>query len=263
MTASATSGGGLCAVLLAAGEGTRLRPLTALRPKALCPVDGVPLLDRAMARVAELGLSGPEQVAVNACHLAEQLVAHVGSRATLSVEKPPALGTAGGVANLRDWIAGRAVLAVNADAYLAGADPVPLLDGWTGERMRLLVVADEQHGDYGNLRFAGMSLLPWRYVERLEPEPSELYVPWRAAYRRGELELREYPGVFIDCGTPADYLAANLHASGGRNVIGAGATVLGTVTRGVVWPGGHVGPDEHLVDAIRAGHDVTVPAGTG
>ena len=59
--------------------------------------------------------------------------------------------------------------------------------------------------------------------------------------------------VAIDCGTPADYLAANLHASGGASVVDPGAVVEGHVERCVVWDGAHVGPAEHLVDAIRAG----------
>jgi len=57
----------------------------------------------------------------------------------------------------------------------------------------------------------------------------------------------------VDCGTPADYLAANLHASGGRSVVGEGAVVQGSVERCVVWPGAWVGPDEQLRDVIRAG----------
>ena len=48
----------ICAIVLAAGEGRRLRPLTTVRPKALCPVGNVALLDRALARVAGLGLTG-------------------------------------------------------------------------------------------------------------------------------------------------------------------------------------------------------------
>ena len=45
-----------------------------------------------------------------------------------------------------------------------------------------------------------------------------------------------------------------------RAVVGAGATVRGAVTRGVIWPGGTVEAGEHLVDAIRVGRDLTVPA---
>jgi len=249
----------LCAVVLAAGEGRRLRPLTALRPKPLCPVNNVPLLDLTLGRLAEVGLAGPDQVAVNACHLADQIVAHVGTRAHLSVEPPPALGTAGGVANLRDWIAGRAVIACNADGYLspAAAALPALLADWDGDRPRVLVVPDAERGDFGTprrtLRFAGASLTAWQDVAGLKPEPCELSLElWRPAEAVGRLGLVRFGGTFFDCGTPGDYLAANLHASGGRSVVGAGATVAGTLTRSVVWPGATVAAGERLVDAVRA-----------
>src|SRR4051794_23879900 len=100
-------------LVLAAGAGSRLRPLTRFPPKPLCPVAGVPLLDGNLARVAAVVGSGPEHVAVNAHHHANQLAAHVAGRAHLSVEEPEALGTAGAVAHLRPWLAGRPVLVVN------------------------------------------------------------------------------------------------------------------------------------------------------
>ncbi len=265
----------MCAVALAAGEGLRLRPLTAVRPKALCPVGNVALLDRVLDRLAAAGLSGPADVAVNACHLADQVVGHVGDRAHLSVEAPPALGTAGGVANLGGWIAGRAVLVCNADAYLSDAPTTgtavgALLAGWDGVGIRVLTVPADagRRGDFGpgrTLRYAGMCLLPWDVVAALEARPSELFVAWRAAEAAGTLEPVRFGGTFVDCGTPADYLAANLDASGGASVIGAEATVVGQVERAVVWPGATVAAGERLVDAIRArlpdGSPLTVPAG--
>jgi hypothetical protein len=106
-----------------------------------------------------------------------------------------------------------------------------------------------------------MSLLPAETAARLEPVPTGLYeVVWRDAWAKSELELTPFEGSFIDCGTPTDYLRANLHTTGGSSVIGAGAVVDGKVTRSVVWPGGYVGPDEHLVESIRVGNDLTVPA---
>jgi NDP-sugar pyrophosphorylase family protein len=262
----------LCAVILAAGEGRRLRPLTEVLPKALCPVGNVPLLDRALERVAGLGLAGTDRVAVNACYLAGQVVAAVGDRAHLSVEPGSPLGTAGGVANLKDWIDGRAVLVGNADAYLSSAVGA-FLDGWDGERVRLLGTRTGTP-EFGPYRFAGFSLLPWKLVAALAVEPSELVrVAWRPAERDGRLEVVEYPGTFFDCGTPADYLAANLHAARGRNlvapdatiagpieaaVVGAGAVVRGALTRSVVWPDGYVETGEHLIDAIRVGRELTV-----
>jgi MurNAc alpha-1-phosphate uridylyltransferase len=268
----------VCAVVLAAGEGRRLRPLTAHVPKALCPVGNLPLLDHALARVARLGFAGPATVAVNASYLGDQVVAHTGGRAHVSPEDHP-LGTSGGLGNLRAWIDGRGALVANADAYLAGpeADLVALLDGWSGETVRLLgqPAPGERYGFSGH-RFAGFSLLPWRYVRDLPPEPAELVrTVWRPAEAEGALEVVPFAGTYLDTGTPRDYLAANLHAAGGGSliapdatvtgevecaVVGAGALVEGRLTRAVVWPGGFVGPDEHLVDAIRVSTDLTVPA---
>ena len=117
-----------CAVVLAAGEGIRLRPLTELRPKPLCPVGNVPLLDRALRVVAGLGRAGPAQVAVNASWLGQQIEAYVDGRARVSWEREGPLGTAGGLGRLRSWIDGRGVLAVNSDAYLTGGRLATLLE---------------------------------------------------------------------------------------------------------------------------------------
>ncbi|MEQ4302127.1 sugar phosphate nucleotidyltransferase [Plantactinospora sp. B6F1] len=272
-------------MVLAAGEGRRLRPLTEHLPKALCPVGNVPLLDRALGRLAALGLDTPATVAVNACYLGDQVVRHVGGRAALSVEPGDPLGTSGGVANLRHWIDGRGVLVGNADAYLAapgrppGPDIAALLAGWDGTTVRLLgrpVDGPPRPGDFGRHRFAGFSLLPWARIRDLPVEPAELVrTVWRPAESAGELEVVEFPGRYLDTGTPADYLAANLHAAGGGSlvdptaevtgehrlaVVGAGAVVRGSVERCVVWPGGLVRPDEHLTDAVRVGAALTVPA---
>src|SRR5215213_11115083 len=134
-------GDSLAAVVLAAGAGTRLAPLTGVRPKALCPVGGRPLVDPALDRVEAVVGAGPERVAVNVHAHREQLEAHVGARAFVSVEEPEALGTAGAVARLRPWLDGRPVLVVNADAWAPG-DLGPLVEGWDGERVRVLVASD-------------------------------------------------------------------------------------------------------------------------
>lgn len=273
----------LCAVVLAAGEGTRLRPLTERVPKALCPVGNVPLLDRALDRLAGLGLKGPARVAVNACYLADQVVAHVGDRAHLSVEPGDPLGTAGGVANLRDWIDGRGVLVGNADAYLAdpatapGPDVAALLDGWDRDSVRLLgQPAADRHapGTFAGHCFAGFSLLPWRLVRDLPVVLSDLvHAVWRPAEAAGALDVVAYAGTFYDTGTPADYLAANLHAAAGgvlvddsatvpgtcvESVVGAHARVDGDVRRSVIWPGATVRKSERLRNVIRFGDDGTV-----
>jgi len=271
----------LCAVVFAAGEGTRLRPLTTVVPKPLCPVGNVTLLDRALARLAQHELSGPALVAVNACYLGDQVSAHVGGRAYVSREPGPVpMGTAGALAYLSSWIGGRAVLAGNSDAYLAprngvDRDLAPLLDDWDGSTVRVLTVpAGDRPAEFGDLRFAGFSLLPPDLVAGLARTKAELVQTiWRPAERSGRLEVIPYDGVYLDTGTPADLLAANLDAAGGgslvapdatvsgrvsRSVVGAGARVSGSITRSVVFAGGVVGPEEDLVDAIRLGTDVTV-----
>ena len=242
----------LAAVVLAAGRGTRLRPLTDLRPKPLCPVGNVALLDRNLAQARAV----TDAIAVNAFHLADQVVAHLdGTGVHVSVEPEP-LGTAGALGYLRPWLDGGDVLVLNGDAYRPGGLGA-LLDGWDGTRIRLLVVRDPGRGDFGEWRYAGASLHPWSAVAGLAAEPTGLYeVLWRDA----DPELVPYDGVFVDCGTPRDYLAANLHASGGASVVGEGAVVEGELVRSVVWPGGVVRRGERLVESIRVGADLTVSA---
>lgn len=250
------SPGHLAAVVLAAGAGSRLAPLTRLRPKALCPVAGRALVDHALDRVATV-VSDPTAVAVNLHHGAEALHAHLPAGLHRSLEMPVALGTAGALGLLRPWTGGRDVLVTNADAWLAG--PLDLGDfvaEWDRTRVRLLCVEVGVPADFGTLRYAGVALLPHHLVDRLRPEPSGLYeVMWRDEAAAGRLDLVVHPGKFVDCGTPARYLSANLMASGGDSVIDPTA-VIGSgavVERCVVWDHSTVAPGEHLVDAVRAG----------
>jgi MurNAc alpha-1-phosphate uridylyltransferase len=243
---------GLCGVVLAAGAGVRLRPLTLLRPKPLCPVNDVPLVDHAVARLAPV----TRDVAANLHHGREALAAHLDTAGVhLSIEEPEALGTAGALGKLRDWIAGRAVAIVNADTWCP-ATLETFIDGWDGERVRLLVVGDDRLRPTAQIAGA---LMPWTEVMSLEPVPSGLYeASWRRLAAAGRLDVLPGDGPCIDCGTPARYLAANLTASGFTPVIGRGAVVKGVVERSVVWDGAEVHPGEHLVDAIRATHRTTV-----
>lgn len=103
----------LAAVVLAAGAGTRLRPLTEILPKALCPVGNVALVDLAIDRVRPL----TPRIAVNVHHGRALLEAHLAGRVHVSVEEPDVLGTAGALGQVRDWIDGRATVVVNADAW--------------------------------------------------------------------------------------------------------------------------------------------------
>ena len=201
-------------MVLAAGAGTRLRPLTALRPKALCPVGTVPLLDLALARLMPLAGGLPGDLAVNAHEhaFAPAVAAHVAGRAHVSVEHGEALGTAGALGALRPWLDGRGVAVTNADAYLPGG-LAGFAEGWDGARSRLLCRPVPGDGDFASVRpgleYVGACLLPWASVARFEATPSGLYeVLWRHEARSGALELVTLAeagagDVAIDCGTPA------------------------------------------------------------
>ena len=191
------------------------------------------------------------------------------------MESGEALGTAGALGLLRPWIDGRDVAVTNADAYLPGglrgfADAA---GGWDGRRSRLLCSPVDGPGDFPGvrlgLRYVGACLLPWTAVRGLAADPTGLFeVLWRAQAGAGLLDLVPLDeagagDVAIDCGTPADYLAANLHAGGGRSVVDPSAVVEGEVERSVVWDGAHVTAGERLVEVVRAGtrlNPVTVSA---
>jgi mannose-1-phosphate guanylyltransferase len=104
------------ALLLAAGKGTRLRPLTDSVPKCLVPIHGRPLLDYWLDLL--LG-GGIERVLINTHHLAEQVRAHVAasrwrSRVDL-VHETELLGTGGTIVANRDYFGGTTFLLAHAD----------------------------------------------------------------------------------------------------------------------------------------------------
>lgn len=107
------------AMLLAAGRGERLRPLTDRTPKALVPVGGKPLIAWHLERLAA---SGCREAVINVSHLAQQIVDFVGDgkrfgvRVAYSREAEP-LETAGGIAQAQPLLGEPPFLLVNADIY--------------------------------------------------------------------------------------------------------------------------------------------------
>ncbi len=248
----------LCAVVLAAGSGTRLRPLTNTIPKPLCTIGSSTLLDLNLARAQRLCAD----VAVNVCHLGHLIESHLGDRPiTISREQPQALGTAGALAQLLPWIAGRDVLVVNSDSW--SPDPLEeLVRDWDRVTTRLLVTYDPARADFDRLwRFAGASLLPNRSIAHLTLVPSGLYeYVWRHELDQHRVQLVPSTYGFIDCGTPQDLLAANLVVSRGQNVISPSAQVRGTVTHSLVLDGAIVNSNAIFDYAIvSADHEPIFP----
>ena len=232
-----------------------MRPLSLVRPKVLLPVDGVPLIDHALERLAEV----TDAVAVNVHASQTDLRAHVADRAEVSVEAGVRLGTAGALGQLRPWIDGRSVVVVNGDTWCPDG-LAALLAGWDGASVRILVPGSDRFGPSSPVVGA---LMPWSDVRDLAPEPSGLWERcWRDALAAGRLEAVAHDGPWVDCADPADYLAANLAAAGG-SAIDPDARVDGEVVDSVVWAGAEVRAGERLDHAIRtdAGRTVLVRRG--
>ncbi|MEX2293142.1 MAG: sugar phosphate nucleotidyltransferase [Acidimicrobiales bacterium] len=242
-------------VVLAAGSGSRLRPLTLVLPKALCPIGNVPLVDLALERVH----SAVGDVAVNVHHGREAMLRHLGDSVEISVEAEP-LGTAGALGQLNPWLDGRHALVVNADAWCPGSLASFVAD-WDRERVKLLLAGDVALSPTSGVAAA---LMPSSMLRGLAAEPSGLYeTSWRQAQTDGQLEVACHDGPFVDCGSATQYLEANLTASGGANVVGADAHVAGQIDRCVVWAGVEVAAGETLRNAIKATNQMTVLVRSG
>jgi MurNAc alpha-1-phosphate uridylyltransferase len=107
------------AMILAAGEGRRMRPLTDQMPKPLLPVGGVPLIERHIVSLAAAGIT---EIVVNTSHLADQLSTFLGSGdrwgvdIVISHEASP-LETAGGIILALPLLGNQPFLVVNGDIY--------------------------------------------------------------------------------------------------------------------------------------------------
>jgi MurNAc alpha-1-phosphate uridylyltransferase len=114
-----------CAIVLAAGLGTRMRPYVGNVPKPLVQVHGKPLIDYALDRLAEAGI---ECVVVNVHYLADTLERHLVSRkmprVVISDERGELLGTGGGIAKALPKLGNTPFFLINSDTFwLDGIKP--------------------------------------------------------------------------------------------------------------------------------------------
>ena len=105
-----------CAMILAAGLGTRMRPLTDAMPKPLVPVGGKPLINHVLDRLAAVGV---ETAVVNVHHFADQIEQHLkprrAPRIIISDERADVLGTGGGVVKALPRLGSAPFFLVNSD----------------------------------------------------------------------------------------------------------------------------------------------------
>ncbi len=135
------------AMLLSAGLGTRMKPLTDTRPKPLIEVAGRTLVDRVLDKLVRQGV---ERAIVNVHHFADQMEAHLARRTDLEIiisdERKVLLETGGGVIQALPLIGPDPFFAINTDVTWAtdGDDTyLKLADQWDGSRMdALLLLAD-------------------------------------------------------------------------------------------------------------------------
>jgi mannose-1-phosphate guanylyltransferase len=232
------------AIVLCAGLGTRLRPLTLELPKPLLPVGDRPLL----AHVAHvLAHAGFREVGINTHHLPDEfpsVLADLPLKA-LVVHEPEIRGTAGGVAGFR--VTTSHALVWNGDIYsrppipalleaahrapmVLAVRPVPLGQGTVGlDGTRLVRVRGERFGtETRSADYIGVLTLDRRALEAL-PEVGclfdDLALP---ALRRGEhfVDTVETTEAWSDIGTPSAYLELNLAWLEGRDAfVGKGAQI--------------------------------------
>jgi mannose-1-phosphate guanylyltransferase len=244
----------LPAMLLAAGLGTRLRPLTDLCAKPLVPVGDRPVLAHILERLRDAGV---ERVVVNAHHRAGDVTdfARREGRGILVSEEEELLGTAGGVARAKDMLGSGDVVVWNADilarvdvgslvrAHKAAAAEATLVvrplaagQGNVGVdvagrivRLRAQRVADEAHGG----EFVPVHVLGAGLRQRV-PERGcligDLYIP--ALVNGAGIRAFTYDLPWHDVGSVGSYLAANLAWLDDRRLeswVGDGARVEGPV----------------------------------
>ena len=284
------------AVILAAGRGRRLRPLTDTRPKALLPLGEQTVLDRLCTQVApHVG-----RIVIITNHLGGQIEDHVGGAVgdtpVLFVEQPARRGTADALAQVAEVVTDPFIL-LNGDMVVEPAFVESLVEGSGWSLCAMEVDDPERYGvvdvdQKGNL--AGI-------IEKPADPPSALvnlggyrfdttvfsYLEQVTESSRGELELTDifahaladghpivverYTGFWSDIGTPPGYLAtiAGLLSHRDESVIHPSASVDSSVQitgRVVIGPQASIGPTTYIrgpavVGAgVHLGHAVEVKA---
>ena len=218
------------AIVLAAGLGTRLRPLTCATPKPLLPVWGEPMLARIVAQLRALGA---DDIVVNCHYLHEQVEAWCAANGCRASYEPEILGTGGVLNPLRDWIGDEPFYLVNGDIVIEGFNGFgePRDAGRESPIARCLVTEagprtievepesgfvtnwkSDDAGFPGTFTYCGFALLSPEILKYVEPTGFSTIVQ---AYERAMMDGRFVRAVapkdlmWTDAGTIASYIDLN------------------------------------------------------
>lgn len=221
---------GTTAMVLAAGYGQRMRPLTLTRPKPLVEVAGRALIEHGFDR---LRAAGVERAVVNVHYLPEQIEAWAGRQAaphiTISDERGEILDTGGGVARALPLLGEEPFFVINSDSFWVD-DGVPALDrlraAWDDRRMDCLLllsplertVGYDGAGDFLRaadgrltrrdagegtpLAFIGGYLVAPQMFRDAPPGKFSMNILWDRAIAAGRLFGIEHAGRWLHVGTP-------------------------------------------------------------
>jgi NDP-sugar pyrophosphorylase family protein len=235
------------AILLCAGKGTRLRPVTDLVPKPLLPFLNVALALQHLRRLQEASFA---EVAVNLHHLGEQVERVLREKSPASPElsffrEPVILGTAGALRNAAGFLSEGDFLVVNADAAIAPDYGRLVARHIETGRAATLLVTENRHPDrYTPLQaegdrvtaiglpcsepwlYTGVCVLAPRLLARIPAGETSLVADlWQPLLEEGreEIGLVQHEGAFADLGRASDFLRASLEALSGGGPFPSGS----------------------------------------
>lgn len=206
------------AMVLAAGRGERMRPLTDRLPKPLLPVGGQPLVAHHLAALAEAGY---RDVVMNCAWLGEVLRAALGDgrewgvNITYSPEPWPALDTGGGIFQALSLLGPDPFLLVNGDTWFdLPLEGMALPDGMLGHLVLVPNPAHNPAGDFGlvdgrvlpdaavRYTYSGLAVLAPALFAGCHPGRFPLAPLLRGAAGEGRISGKLHDGFWTDVGTP-------------------------------------------------------------
>lgn len=224
------------AMIMAAGMGTRMRPLTDTMPKPLVPFAGKPLIDHVLDRLADAGIA---EAVVNVHYLADMLEAHLASRRhpriIISDEREALLDTGGGTKKALPLLGDDPIITFNSDSVWAdeiGSNLANLMAAWDPERMdALLMIADAARtigyvgrGDFqmdeegliarrdpsttAPYMFAGVQIIKPGLFADGPDGPFSTNLIWDRLIEKGRLFGHRMSGVWMHVGAPDDLAEA-------------------------------------------------------